>query len=367
MAAPTPYFGTLTPTPTPAPDATISPTPSPTKTDISSHVVNPRGIAHSSTIVYISGDNDDKIFAFSTTGFSRRPEHDIDALIAAGNNHPRGIFYQDGIIWVADSSDAMVYAYDASSRQRSSGWDLDCLDSANSKPFDVWKVGGKMWVLDNQDAKIYAYSAAPCARDAALDYDTLSQAGNTNPRGMWSDGATMWVSDATADKIFAYDTITKAHKPSLDFEGLLPANTLPFDIDSDGSTYLRVIDNGQNAVYEYSYWRAAPPPEPAPTPAHDLGARELLEIANVGNSDSVLLMGVIAATAGTFMLVWAATSELAFGTSSSSAATFASINVGLKTWVFGSIGIAGIDPMLAGLPLVGLFFAGGWALIKRAL
>ena len=115
-------------------------------------------------------------------------------------------------MWVSDENDHKIYAYNMSTKARDSSQDFDTLSAAgNNGPGGIWSNGTTMWVSDTEVAvtKIYAYDMTTKARDSSKDFDTLSAAGNNGPGGIWSNGTTMWVSDSGDDKIYAYESVNR--------------------------------------------------------------------------------------------------------------------------------------------------------------
>ena len=184
---------------------------------------------------------------------------DLDGLIAAGNNSPKGIWSDGATIWVSDDEDAKLYAYRMSDGARDDAKDFDTLsDAGNNNPFGIWSDGATMWVSDTEDAKLYAYRMSDGARDDAKDFNTLSDAGNNFPTGIWSDGATMWVSD-NAGKLYAYEISYEiSHEmfygrrdSAKDFDTLRAADHyFPSGIWSDGTT-MWVGNDSAKKLYAY--------------------------------------------------------------------------------------------------------------------
>ena len=71
---------------------------------------------------------------------------------------PSGIWSDGTSMWVSDDDDDKLYAYKMSDKTRDSAKDFDTLTNAgNTTPLAIWSDGTIMWVSDSSDRKIYAY------------------------------------------------------------------------------------------------------------------------------------------------------------------------------------------------------------------
>ena len=213
--------------------------------------VYPTGVWSNATTVWVSDDNDAKIYAYNRDG-THDSANDFTTL-AALNVLPSGIWSNGTTMWVTDNASEKIYAYSTATKARDASKDFNTLEGAgNNNPLGIWSDGITMWVTDNIDDKIYAYDLATKARDSTKDFDTLLDAGNRNPAGIWSDGITMWVSDSFDGKIYAYRMSDKARVSSRDFTTLSSAsNAKPRGIWSDGAT-MWVSDDDDDKVFSYN-------------------------------------------------------------------------------------------------------------------
>ena len=210
------------------------------------------GVWGNSDTVWVTDVNDDKLYAYNRSDWSRKPAQDFNTLIAAGNIAPRGIWSDGDTMFVVDAGDLKLYAYNMSDKSHDSGKDIT-LDNANDVPRGVWGNDDTIWVAEDEvsaDSKTFAYNRATGARDSSKDFDTLDAADNNAPSGIWSDGTTMWVADTDDDKVYAYRMSDQSRDPGNDFD-LDPDNGLPQEIWSDGNEML-VADSTDNKVFVYT-------------------------------------------------------------------------------------------------------------------
>ena len=228
---------------------------------------DPRGIWSDGVTIWVTDDEDEKIYAYNIMTKARDPSKDFENLEAAGNVAPRGIWSDGVTIWVAHAGgrkwswetgsfyrdDDKIFAYNLSTKAHDPARDFNTLEAAgNNSPKDIWSDGETMWVADSDRDRIMAYNRSTKARDPAKDFDTLEAEGNNSPRGLWSDGVTMWVGDDLDDKLYAYLTSTKARDPAKDFDTLeAEGNTAPQGLWSDGAT-MWVADHWDDKLYAYN-------------------------------------------------------------------------------------------------------------------
>ena len=212
-----------------------------------------RGIWSDGTTMWVSDDDDDKIYAFSMATKARDASKDFDTLKAASNTQPRGIWSDGTTMWVVEGGDNdKIYAYDMATKARDSGKDFNTLEDAGVDfPVEIWSDGATMWVAEYIDKKLYAFNMATKARDADKDFDTLKAAGNRDPEGIWSDDDTMWVSDQFDIKIYAYNMETQARDATKEFDTLSATGSfVAGPIWSDGIT-MWVGDAVNDKIYSY--------------------------------------------------------------------------------------------------------------------
>ena len=174
----------------------------------------PHGLWSDGTTMWASDDSADIVFAYDLATGERRAASDVGTLgpgavgtlAVAGNGSSKGLWSDGVTMWVSDDDDDKVYAYVLATGDRDSDSDFDTLAAAgNNDPKGLWSDGVTMWAVDDDDDKVYAYVLATGDRDSDKDFDTLAAAGNHSPMGLWSDGVTMWVSDNQDDKIYTYN------------------------------------------------------------------------------------------------------------------------------------------------------------------
>ena len=188
----------------------------------------------------------------TASGGNRLANIEFTTLVAAGNNTPSGIWSDDETLWVSDDDDAKLYAYNLATRARDPDKDFDLARNPgtptqdNRDPEGIWSNGTTMWVANNPGFvnggdKIFAYKMSDKSRDPAKDFDTLTAASHNDLGDIWSDGDTLWVQNAS-DGLFAYDLESKARDSDKDIT-LHSSHTRPTGIWSDGVT----IWVGQNS------------------------------------------------------------------------------------------------------------------------
>ena len=213
----------------------------------------PVGIWGNATTIWVTGTEDEKLYAYRRSDGSRDSAKDFDTLEEAGNTSTVGIWSDDTTMWVTDQTDAKIYAYRMSDKARDPSKDFNTLYRAgNRQPKGIWSDRTTMWVADNGDEKLFAYRMSDKARDSSKDFDTLEAAGNDWSIGIWSDGTTMWVSDQKDYKIYAYRMSDTARDSSRDFNSLnTTTSSRIWGIWSDGTT-MWVIDRAEKKVYAYN-------------------------------------------------------------------------------------------------------------------
>ena len=219
----------------------------------------PNGIWLDGTTMWVSDNEDDKLYAYDLTTKARDASKDFDTLVAAGNDRPTGIWSDGVTMWVADFADNRLYAYDRATKAHDSTKDFIMLAGAsNTDPGGIWSDGDTMWVADFTDKKLYTYDMTTTSRDESKEFNTLDDAGNDTPTGIWSDGATMWVADRDDGRIYAYDMDTKAHDGDKDFHTPTGAgNQNPVGLASDGTT-MWALDDTDDKIYSYNMPLAPP-------------------------------------------------------------------------------------------------------------
>ena len=183
-----------------------------------------------------------------TADYGWNAEHDLDGLVAAGNNSPNGIWGNSSTIWVADLIDNQVYAYNRDgSPDTTKGFDLH---TDNTAPIGAWSNGTIVWITDFIDRKLYAYEVSSGTRQSNRDIDF--DADNNVPRGLWSDGTTVWVGDLNKRKLYAHLLADGMRQESRDItfdlvDGLVAGTW------SDGATmWLSITTGTAEVIYAYS-------------------------------------------------------------------------------------------------------------------
>ena len=119
-----------------------------------------------------------------TADYGWNAEHDLDGLVAAGNNSPNGIWGNSSTIWVADLIDNQVYAYNRDgSPDTTKGFDLH---TDNTAPIGAWSNGTIVWITDFIDRKLYAYEVSSGTRQMSRDIDltpTTTSPADSGPTG----------------------------------------------------------------------------------------------------------------------------------------------------------------------------------------
>ena len=188
----------------------------------------------------------------TASGGNRLANIEFTTLVTAGNNTPSGIWSDNETLWVSDDDDAKLYAYNLATRARDPDKDFDLARNPGTPTQDnrdsegIWSNGTTMWVANNPGFvnggdKIFAYKMSDKSRDPAKDFDTLTAASHNDLGDIWSDGDTLWVQNAS-DGLFAYDLESKARDSDKDIT-LHSSHTRPTGIWSDGVT----IWVGQNS------------------------------------------------------------------------------------------------------------------------
>ena len=178
---------------------------------------NPTGIWSNGTTMWVAdksvGNTGDRLYSYhmSNRTYDGTEDFPTSLLNGAGNNEPFGIWSNHTIMWVSDQTDDKLYAYDISSKSRASSAEFSrdtvrgCLTCTyNNNPVGMWSDGTTMYVVedDNDEDKVYAYNILNRSRVPDKDFDLHPN--STSPYGIWSNGVTWWVSDTDGDKIYAY-------------------------------------------------------------------------------------------------------------------------------------------------------------------
>ena len=213
----------------------------------------PSGVWTDGITVWISDQSEKKIYAYNTDG-TRDSDKDFNTLDDAGNDLPLGIWSSGTTMWVLDGQDASIYAYHMSNKMldNSLSLGLSTANNGNTNPTDIWPTEAIYWVADSTREKIFAYRRLNGLRSTSDEFNTLQSADNRVPLGIWSNGTTMWVSDLTNGKIYAYQSSDKARDSDRDFDTLAAAgNNFPTRISSHGNT-MWVVDQIGQKVYAYN-------------------------------------------------------------------------------------------------------------------
>ena len=166
------------------------------------------------------------------------PNRDITvSFLDPHNRYPSGMWSDDSILWVSDDSANKVFAYDLETGARVESRDFNDRDPRHVAHAGLWSNGVTMWILGNpdihrpdEDHAVYAYSLADGERDASKDITGLYALGNRDPIGLWSDSITMWILDAAyltphQDKIYAHRLSDGVYQPELDFNDIATERT----------------------------------------------------------------------------------------------------------------------------------------------
>ncbi len=213
----------------------------------------PRSLWSDGGTIWVTDDEDNKLYAYNLADKTRDPDKDFNTLGKAGNGGPGGLWSDGTTMWVSDHWDNKIYAYKMSDKSRDPAKDFNNLEmTGNSSPVGLWSDGTTMWVPDWRDDKIYAYKMSDKRRDPAKDFNTLAGAGDEyGVNGLWSDGTTMWMADSWQSKIYAYKLSDKSRDASKEFDTLEAAgNMAPHGLWSDGTT-MWVADWETTKVYAY--------------------------------------------------------------------------------------------------------------------
>ena len=98
---------------------------------------------------------------------------DLENLLGSGSDSPGGIWSDGTIIWVSGGDDLKLYAYQLANGNRVVERDI-ALHSDNADPKGIWSDGETLWVVDSVDRGLYAYILESGVRDSAKDYQGLS-------------------------------------------------------------------------------------------------------------------------------------------------------------------------------------------------
>ena len=178
--------------------------------------------------------------------------NDLENLLGSGSDSPGGIWSDGTIIWVSGGDDLKLYAYQLATGGRVVERDI-ALHSDNADPKGIWSDGETLWVVDSVDRGLYAYVLESGVRDSAKDYTDLGD-DDAVYYGIWSDGETIWVSDETGPVVEAFDMDTGEKVPALRYTQLEPsAHDEVAGIWSDGVTMLAVSTAaGREMIWEYN-------------------------------------------------------------------------------------------------------------------
>ena len=186
--------------------------------------------------------------------FGWTPTRDFNNLEAAGNILGRGMWGNSSTVWVSDQEDAKLYAYNKSTTVRDPSKDIT-LDSQNNSPQGIWSDGATMWVVNSgSGAKLFAYKLTTSGfGDRDLTKDITLASANTFPRGIWANSTTMYVSGYSSPTVFAYKLTTPGFGDRDDTNDITldGANGYARGIWSNGTT-LWVTDFVQGAAYAYT-------------------------------------------------------------------------------------------------------------------
>ena len=176
---------------------------------------------------------------------------DLENLLGSGSDSPGGIWSDGTIIWVSGGDDLKLYAYQLANGNRVADRDIT-LHSENADPKGIWSDGETLWVVDSVDRGLYAYNLESGVRDSAKDFTDLGD-DDAVYYGIWSDGETIWVSDETGSVVEAFDMDTGEKVPALRYTELEPSgHDQDAGIWSDGVTMLAVnATAGREVIWEY--------------------------------------------------------------------------------------------------------------------
>ena len=176
---------------------------------------------------------------------------DLENVLGSGSESPGGIWSDGTLIWVSGGDDLKLYAYQLSTGERESDRDI-ALHSGNTDPKGIWSDGETIWVVDSADRDLYAYNLESGARDSAKDFTDLGDE-DADYYGIWSDGETIWVSDKIGPVVEAFDIDTGEKVPALSYTGMeASAHDYVAGIWSDGVTMLVVgTESEREIIWEY--------------------------------------------------------------------------------------------------------------------
>ena len=164
--------------------------------------------------------------------FAWTPTEDLNSLDDAGNANPQGIWSDTTTMWISDDDDDKLYAYTLNGGAQDTSKEFT-LHADNGSPRGLWSDGTTIWVADNEDDHLYAYTLSGGARDTSKEF--ALHADNYDAAGLWSDGTTIWVGNTTntlGRPIFAYALNGGARDTNKEFVPNLSASGLW----SDGAT-----------------------------------------------------------------------------------------------------------------------------------
>ena len=218
----------------------------------------PEGMWSDGTLIWVSGGDDQKLYAYVLATGERKAERDIS--LHTDNGDPKGIWSNSTTMWVLDGADRKLYAYNLDSGARDDAEDFGTFGDEDDDYYGVWSDGETVWlsngnytVMNNVGtAAIEAYDFDSGNRVSTLDYTAMEPSGQDHVAGIWSDGVTMWAVDPERKMIFAYGSPTDELDQGRDFRRLIAAgNESPRDIWSDGET-MWVSDSVDGKIYSYN-------------------------------------------------------------------------------------------------------------------
>ena len=180
---------------------------------------NPTGIWSNHTTMWVADKSTsslgDRIYSYRMSDRTYDGTEDFTNTVLnnapKGNHEPFGIWSNGTIMWVSDQTDDQLFAYHMSPKSYAHSAILDqntvrgCATCKyNNNPVGMWSDGTTMYVVedDNDEDKVYAYNILNRSRVPDRDFDLHTS--NTSPYGIWSNGVIWWVSDTNGDKIYAY-------------------------------------------------------------------------------------------------------------------------------------------------------------------
>ena len=214
---------------------------------------DPTGIWGNSTTIWVADKGTTKkLYAYHIhDSFTRVPSKDV--ALNAINNRPAG-FYSDGTtVWVGDWKKAMIYAYTLSTGARDSSKDILNSRFYQATAGDIWIDGTTLYCAgtyyDKGDFKyhIFAYNLTTKKRDVDKEISPSNE--NKRMESIWSNSSTMWVLDTLNQKLYAYTLSTGSRDADKDIT-LHADNALPGGIYSNGTTMF-VSDFQDGKIYAY--------------------------------------------------------------------------------------------------------------------